>query len=366
LSNLNNRKVAVIKLGSRIVNKGTSGGSGEALSILRILTTTNKNVHYFTKMLAKDPAIESATGHQILEEQPDESYTDLVIINGNVNFFGGAEDEAQIMNYRIINNFKGNIYYMYCDPELYLKQIWKSVSSKEWGSKYKEKDIHITRDDIVYIHQPYDIEPFKASIEKVIKPKSYQFFDFYKFPLLNDRLEFDYSKKIKTLGYGGTLRGGKREPKILEFCFGVEDSYVFGPITLAKFKNNKPSYGEPPVFEKAVEYSEYLNKMNEFKCSINIGDKKYNNRTLNQRIYEAVLSNCISFIDIEMDPNKRAFKNPSLRKLLYVKSKEDIIKRIKLINTLTEEQFKRIVDLQYDDCKINHEEYSIKLYSKMI
>jgi len=347
-------KIAVIKLGTRIVNKGTSGGSGEALSIMKILSY-NYEVHYFTKILKKDKDISYATGHQILETENLDEFDKLVVINGNVNFFGGSEDEAQIKNYILINNFRGKVFYFYCDPELYLKQIWSSIERKPWGNKYNKKDIFIDK-KIIYIHQPYNIEPFKKQIEKWFKVE-YKHFPFYKFPLLNKRLEYKYPKK--TLGYGGTLRGGKREQKIIDFLFGVTDSYIFGPITLDKFKKYKSNNTDKiPIFEKAVEYSKYLDKMEEFKATINIGDKKYQGNNLNQRIYEAVLSNTVSFIDIELDPKKIAFKNEKLRKFLYVKNKNELSKRLEY---LTPENHKKLCDLQYSDCKLNPQEYSNEL-----
>jgi Fe-S cluster biosynthesis and repair protein YggX len=336
-------KLAVIKLGARIANKGTSGGSGEALSIIKTLSYT-EDVHYFTKILKNDPKIEFAKGHNLLEEKPDNSFDALIVINGNVNFFGGLKDELQIENYRLINSFKGPIFYMYCDPELHLKQIWNSVEKKSWNT-YKKNEIFISRNDIIYIHQPYNIEPFKKQIEKQIKPKAYEFFPFYKFPLLNDRLEWDWSKKIKDLGYGGTLRGGKREEYILEFLFGLDlDVEFFGPITLEKFKKYKKEiHGNPPKFGKAIDYSKFLEKMNEFKTTINIGDKKYFGNTLNQRIYEGVLSNNVSFIDIKLDPKKRAFSNKELQEFLYVNNKIELENKIKKIKD-SEELCKRICE----------------------
>ena len=136
-------KLAVIKLGARIANKGTSGGSGEALSIIKTLSYT-EDVHYFTKILKNDPKIEFAKGHNLLEKKPDNSFDALIVINGNVNFFGGLKDELQIENYRLINSFKGPIFYMYCDPELHLKQIWNSVEKKSWNT-YKKNEIFISR-----------------------------------------------------------------------------------------------------------------------------------------------------------------------------------------------------------------------------
>lgn len=350
-------KLAVIKLGARIVNKGTSGGSGEAISIIKLLSLAGNDVHYFTKILDTDPKIDFATPHNIFEDDV-KNYDALIIINGIVNFFGGVEDPLQLTNYKIINNFKGPIFYMYCDPNLFLRQIWKSVENKKWGKKYSKDDIYISRDDIVYIHQPYNIEPFRSKIERQINVKKYVHFPFYKFPLMNKRLE--YNNKIKDLGYGGTLRYGKRENKLLKFYFGYDKikSYLFGNIKLKKFKKWDGKLN-PPIIEHAVQYNEFLNKQSEFYATVNIGDKEYEGNTLSQRIYESILANNICFIDKEFDPEMRIFQNDKLKDLLYVNNREEVKER--LLKLKDEKIHKKICDLQYNDVKININKYASEL-----
>ena len=145
-------KIAVLKLGARIAisSRGTSGGTGEVLSIIKMLTTAGCEVEAFTKILAKD---EKPTDFSVLpidqyyDKINDRNYDCLIVLNGSVNFFGGAEDREQILNYYIINNFKGNVFYVLCDPNLMLRQIWPSVAAKPWASNYQQKDIEIVRDD---------------------------------------------------------------------------------------------------------------------------------------------------------------------------------------------------------------------------
>ena len=357
-------KLAVIKIGARIFDGGTSGGSGEAKRIIDILSKNN-DVHYYTKILKKDKAIENATPHDLLNVDINtefNNYDALIVINGSFNLFGGAENELFLKNFITINKFNGPVFYMYCDPELALQgDVYKSVKNKDWGFKYKESDLNITRDDIIYIHQPYNIEPFKKKIEKNIKVKKYKFFPFYKFPLLDERLPYDENIIVADFGYGGTLRNNKREKKIIQFLFGLPyKTVLFGNFKKNKFKYTKDiKENEWPELEQAVEYSEFLNKMNTFRATVTIGDKMYQGNNLNQRIYESILANNICFIDKELDPEMRVFKNNELRELLYIDSKDDLIKKYQ--NIKDNNLFKEICDLQYNDVKIDINEYCLEL-----
>ena len=122
-------KIAVIKLGSRIAvgSRGTSGGTGEVLSVIKILTNGGNEVTAFTKILSKDEKPEGFNIRNIEDhytEINDMGFDALLVLNGNVNYFGGIDDPSQTINYNIINNFKGKVFYVLCDAALLLNQIW--------------------------------------------------------------------------------------------------------------------------------------------------------------------------------------------------------------------------------------------------
>ena len=156
-------KVAVIKLGSRISFNAndTSGGNGEARSIIKMLKEGGADVHIYTKILKKDTLVEDYTWHNLTDfvsGAVDIEGDALVVLNGNVNFFGGAEDPEQLLNYALINDFNGPVFYIFCDPELTLKQVWPSVEKKPWACNWTESQLNITRTDITYLSQPYDVD----------------------------------------------------------------------------------------------------------------------------------------------------------------------------------------------------------------
>lgn len=62
----------------------------------------------------------------------------LVIVNGNLNFYGGQKDQS-VEVYKCINHFTGPVFYFMYDPYLGLKQCVKSVINRDWNT-YTEKN----------------------------------------------------------------------------------------------------------------------------------------------------------------------------------------------------------------------------------
>jgi len=358
-------KILVLKIGARIVKSGSSGGSIEAISIIEMIKKYNQ-VTCYTKILPKDEKVQDVEFLQIEENYQNLDYDVLLIINGNVNFFGGSENKLDLLNYTIINNFKGKIFYVLCDPNLTLKQIWKSVEKKEWGSKYKKENLFISRNDINYISQPYHIQEVWDLIKKTdIEIKDVIHYPLYKFTLMNDRLDYNDQKTIDIL-YGGTFRSGRREAKMIKYLFDYPSSVninLIGNIKIENFNQKKIAGLNVPNILKPLNYFDFLNKMNESKSTIIIGDKWYEGKNLNQRIYEAIISNCVTFVDIEFDPQKRIYSDNFLRDFCYVKNKDEIIERLKVLEDKS--KLKDICDLQYNNVKIDFDEYS-KQFSDLI
>lgn len=357
-------KVAVIKLGARIAisSTGTSGGTGEVLSIIKMLTTAVCEVDAFTKILKKD---ETPTDFNIfnIEDNYDkvsaDTYDCLIVLNGSVNFFGGAEDRAQILNYHIINHFNGKVFYILCDPNLMLRQIWPSIAKKPWSSNYKQEDIDITREDIIYISQPRNTNKVKEIANKFVKIKSVIHYPFEQFPLLTTKsLEFNENPKYDLL-YGGTFRGGKRELDMIKFYFGLDGFNVtmFGKIETKNFNADLIKNLTEPNYEKSIAYDKFTDKMNEAKATVIIGDKLYKELDdLAQRIYESVNAGNIILIDASYDHNKLVFKNEELKLFNYIRNREDVIDRL---NKLQDNEFrKHIYDLQKKDINFNKLAYA--------
>jgi hypothetical protein len=329
-------KLAVIKLGARISygSNDTSGGNGEARSLIEMLHQGGAEVHPFTKILKKDTFPDYLHFHNIEDEYNNTSdYDALIVINGSVNFFGGAEDPSQILNYHIINHFDGPIIYIYCDPNLPLKQIWPSISKKEWAGNWNKEDIEITR-PINVICQVYNTELAKAQF-KDTTVSSIQSYEFHKFPMMFPERKSILGKQV-VLSYGGTFRSGRREKKLIDFYFGYPDDIsveIFGNIKLKDFNEKKISDLRSPDFTGAVAYEKMIEKMSEAMYHVVIGDTKYPEfEMINQRTYESIMAGCITFVDADFDRKKRIFgSDPALSKLLYVINRQDVFDTIEQI-----------------------------------
>ena len=351
-------KVAVIKLGSRISFNAndTSGANGEARSICKMLVGGGAEVHIFTKILKKDNLVADYKWHNIAEaDQSDLDATDsLVVLNGNVNFFGGAEDVEQLLNYEIINNFKGPVFYVYCDPELTLKQVWPSVSKKPWASNWSQQRLEITRKDIVYLCQPHDTTKIAYDLKgNEIIPAKIIHFPFEQFPCLNEQLPFNENPEVD-ISYGGTMRGGKRVKKMAKFYFGHPEELtveMFGKIEAKDFEDKYVSGLRHPTFSGPVKYDDMLAKMNKAMSHCVIGDPYYEKiNDMAQRAYESIWSHVVTFIDADMDRLRRVYgRDRVLSDFLYVQNREELSEKIALMKLdknlrrqITEDQIKAI------------------------
>lgn len=337
-------KIGVIKLGSRISFNAndTSGGNGEARSIIKMLHGGGADVEIFTKILKKDTLLPEYTWRDIGTDWWAVGTVDaLVVLNGSVNFFGGAEDKEQLLNYRMINSFSGPIFYIYCDPELTLKQVWPSVSKKAWAENWREEHLNITKKDIIYLCQPYDVERIMKDLKKnEIIPQCITHFPFEKFPCLNEHLPFNPTPEVD-LSYGGTMRGGKREKKMVKFYFGHPSEIsveMFGKIELKDFSEKLlMGLSTTPKFTGPIRYDEMLPKMNRAMAHCVIGDPYYEQiNDMPQRTHESIWSSVVTFIDADMDKMRRVYgTDKTLSDFLYVSERKELSEKILLLKTDT-------------------------------
>lgn len=357
-------KLAVVKLGARVIfgeKMGTSGGSGEARSLINMLAVGKQDVHVYTKILAKDEPVTHVKMHQMLDEYQDinsQGYDALCVINGSVNYMGGVDDPSQTNIYWMINNFKGPVFYFYCDPNLSLKQIWPSVSKKPWASNYKQSDIEITRADIRVICQIYNTQKCKEVFDKNgIKVQSVDQYPFEKFPMMFEAIR---SEKLLDLQYGGTFRSGRREQKLIDFYFGLPDDIsveVFGKIKADDFNPKKTGDLRKPIFTGAVNYDKMIHKMSQGLVHTVIGDTQYPAyQMISQRAYESIQAGCVTLIDSAFDTQKIIFKDKELQKFCYVNNRSQVAERIQTLKA-DPKTAEDIVKMQVTDVDFNEKKY---------
>lgn len=348
-------KIGVIKLGSRIVAGGGRGAvaPGEAISICKALVRGGAEVHIFTSILESDEKLPQFVWHQILEDRNTSDLDALLVINGNVNYYGGQDDPAQTTNYAIINSFKGKVVYVMCDPELPLMQIWENVSKKEWGSAYREKDVLITRKDIHVLSQSFDLNAMKKYWpKKAVEVASFFHFPMDRFPMLNEWLK-PAKEPVVDLLYGGTHRGGRRIPNLYKWYCNLPDDIsveIFGSIDDTDFLKHPKiglltagqelmhlKHGSPPLrfptFTGKVKYSEVLPKMNNALAHLVTGDPSYETLDLiPQRVAECFAAGNIVFVDAGIDKSRRIYPVGSMaHDFLYVDTQAELIERLRIV-----------------------------------
>jgi len=356
-------KLAVIKLGGRINGNADGAVGGEVLVAIDLLVRGDNNVHFFTNILKKDVPLKGATGHQIEDFNPRDNYDALVVINGNINYYGGQEPELEMQNLKLLNSFPGKVFYFMFDPMLPLKQHWDGVSKKQekynWKNKYSKQEIEIVRDDITVISQPYALDEVKKIWDKSgIKVKDIIHYPLYKMHLVYyDRLPLDenITRNVDLL-YGGTFRNKKREDKLIKYYFGYPDDFnveIFGKIELNHFTEKKILGLRPPTFTGQVKATEMRSKMSSGYATVIIGDKWYEGKNLAQRIYESILANTVTLVDAELDPHRLVYGDRM--NTLYVNSKDNVKEVIDFIKF--SDGLKRVCDLQYDLVYISKQKY---------
>lgn len=371
------KKIGIVKLGARISFNAsdTSGGNGEARSIVNVLQKSGLEVHIFTKILKKDDLLSQFKWHNIMSD--NERNTDgldaLVVINGSVNFFGGAEDPFQILNYEIINKFKGPVFYFYCDPALLFKEVTPLMVGRSWESNWNLNSLKVPS-DIHFICQSKNLEHLKHVLSKknVIQPCTLAHFPFDKFPCLNECVPLENLKEPKfDLSYGGTMRGGRRINKMIKYYFGAPENIsveMFGKIELKDFPSDKVGDLRPPSFGEPVTYNEIIPKMTESMAHMIIGDPLY--ETLDhgaQRTYEALWAGNVIFIDPDLDKNRNTwhFDDEDFQQYLntyfYPNDRDELYSRIQEIKTYNLRR--DFVAAQREAVKWNEQEYCDQLRS---
>ena len=392
------KKLAVIKIGARIcfgkVNKNgeyknprdTSGGNGEARAIIEMLHRGGADITIMTNVADDDYKPEQYKSVNIIDlynENKIESYFKeqnfdaLVILNGSFTIFGGVEGDLvwmNIANYNAINLFPKTPYLILCDLALVaINNMWSGmISKKPWGDKYKDKQLDVTRDDIVVLTQAYDTKTMYNLIAKnknaiKVKRENVRHFPFERFPSLYDKNYFEVNENPEyDLLYGGTMRGGRRANKLAKFYFGYSDDInveLFGKLKeneLTELARKKFGGGRAPKFGGVVNYVDFCNKMHSSLSHIVVGDKIYEQTGyVPQRCYESICANVVTFIDYELDTYKRIFGfDEELKNFMYVKNVKDVENKIKQLKS-DKELLNRILEKQHKVVEFDKDKYCV-------
>lgn len=395
-------KLAVCKIGGRIsfgkVDKtgnvlnarDTSGGNGEAKAIIDIAKKSGKfDITILTKTTSKDYFLDGYKFVDIvnlLQEGNIESFVEennfdaLLLINGSINCFGGAEQSilSDLAIYKIMHFFKNKIVFCSCDICIpFVSDIWKTIASKEWSSKYKKEDFDLSKKTFYMLTQARDLDALHKILDSkkgnVFQRDNIENFSFEKFPCENAIQHVSInSTPTYDLIYGGTLRAGRRIKKIVNWYYNHPSLNIelFGNMDQEKIDAvARKQYGvfHKPKFADPVNYLDNSKKINQALATIVIGDDMYEETsTVQQRAYEAMCANVVTFIDEKLDKFHNVYGfNPGLEKFLYLQNPSQIEKRIEMLKKIPNLR-EKILALQKKIVDFNRQEWYADFAEKIL
>lgn len=368
-------KIALMKIGSRIANNKRLDNVAmqEIFSIANTLTYTDNTVDIFSFVSEKDDPYKNIVFKDLRNEFPKkENYDCIIVLNGTANFFSGQENELQILTYNAISQFDGTVFYIITDANLLFRQIDTFVDSKEWGQKYKDKNLSIQSNKVYCIFQYSDSKQIQNNIQSFVNAKNGKTVDcidtisfpFQHFLLFSDakcNLSFNENFDIDLIYLG--YNKPKRIPTLVKYFFDlpndIKAEISFGKNNLKQFESYQ--YETSPTFIKQVKYREYFKQLQKSLSTVIIGDVQCKYDGIAARVYESIGINIV-FIDKMYDPNFKIFKHDKLREFCYIDNKNDLIKRIRYLKQNTH-IIKKIINLQVEDTKICKDEYAKRLHT---
>jgi hypothetical protein len=309
--------IAILNL-SNNVSSFTTTPSGETIYFKRMFELLNHTVHIISNKHTQNSLS--------FEEVLDINYYDkLIVVNGPYNFYASEikkilmykEDSILIKNFKLMAQYKKQIYYLLTDLRLTYKQLWPSIERRGWN--YKKEELYVTS-PVKIISQTHNLDVVK----KLIPDNECVYFPLERYKLLFNEPNVT-SIKTTDLIYGGSFRSGKREKKMIDYLFDTPYSVEFyGKVELDQFKL---PYTQPPLFTGNVNFNEVISKNNSAWASIIIGDKLYNNNHITLRVWEVMMSDSVILIDNEFDPEHKIMG----KDWFYVNNKQDIQSKLQEI-----------------------------------
>lgn len=363
-------KVGILKLGGNITWSSN------------VLTAGNVDIHTVCRALVQHCEIHIITGktrntkiprpgifHNILTCDINNLGLDaLLVFNGNVNFFGGKESKEGIMNYIHINKFEGPVYIMNTDGQLAFKQLWPAIAPKEWAPRWKEEDIVVTRNDIIYITQGRDIVKTAKEYGRqkgFIKPQQYRYFPLEAGILMKPPTILRSVDKVKyDLIYGGKVRStGRRKDLVNFYVNGTQglDVHLFGGLNPKQLHQNKENM--PHVtFGSKVTNRQFVSKMATGRATVIVGDPFYHNNFFTLRMFESLLAGTLLLIDHKMDVKREFFGTDDYFEPFYVRDGESVGRLLHAMNSYSiekavQDQQRRVIE------GFDPEMYSQKLFN---
>jgi len=297
-------KVIILNSGSRPASSSISEVNGEAIVLAELLCDDHDVT--IASTLSKRDVLDPRFHWWDLRNQEVPEADCLLWVNGKANFFGGADNPHEVLNYVLAHRFNGPIFYIFTDTVLPLLDVRPNVASRDWASNYNMCELDLTNKDITLVCQSKNVHEALKWHNSFAKD-SMQLTKAVHFPLhrLFVSAPWRWGKmreKKWDLIYGGGMRRGFRKRAIQQYFAAPDDltSYVFGNIK----DLSKPT----AVMGPKVAWDEFIPQMSEGLATCFIGDECFSALDhITPRPYEAIIAGCATFCAPGLDVGGELF-----------------------------------------------------------
>lgn len=365
------KRLAIVSYGTRVSITSKNVRSVDLIYLRDILQNVyGRQVDFVSKVSRSDAGIPY---FKDIYNTDLNDYDEVVVYNCSLNPFGGVFKDEAITTMMKMHGFKGDLYYYLCDPKMpcadfaaYLKYKAKGTGKvpadnkdgfREVSDEYLDEWSKSTwpRIKIMFAGCDYDkyYEIFtkknagRTTVSSRLNPDyDWCFVPLFEYYAVNEMLDeklrdYPVSDKKHDLVYFGNNRMTERN-KIIESFYDQEglDCQIIGyDPKFTKCKYEHTGY---------VSHDELFPMICNSYATLVLGDTLHNNNTRTPRFFEAMLLDVVAFIYEKYDEEHKFVSNPRLRELIYVKTPEELRKKIDIIKK-DEQLRKEIIAFERED-----------------
>tara|TARA_R100001244_G_scaffold11860_1_gene14015 strand:+ start:3954 stop:4934 length:981 start_codon:yes stop_codon:yes gene_type:complete len=266
----------------------------------------------------------------IFETKSLNCYDKVIIQLSQPNFFGGVIGDDTIEKIRKMANYENDLAILCTDPRIKPTNPAVKINERQ-ADTFTEDEVlnweeHLHR--ATYLFPGNDLAKFWNDEKyKTVKVSKFDFFGKIFGKLLEPAID-ELIPKRHDVVYYGDRRGSHREKLVQQYMPQNAKSLLIG------YKTNKVDV----PYTKKLKHADLMHKLDQCKVSLVLGDAEHENNVITFRLYETLASNCLAAIPIQYDRDMTIIKDPELRKLLYVRSKQDVRN---LVNAYSNELIKK-------------------------
>ena len=293
-------KVAITKIGANITfsSSNKSAANADILYALRTLGTKGNEITIVTHKTRNTVLPKQLKFQEIQGTKTFDDFDCVLVFNGSINFFGGAEDPNLLALYKALHHTSKRIFWIQTDGAMYMQKLQPLIWKRPWYDA--SQDYSIDEGQIVYLTQGRDIDKMRNAV--LSKKNAYNPDLIVHYPWEKTILS-NWEKKIKvtnppfsqrefTFGFGGATRNAYKKKKI-ETWYNKPNTLLFGNLrgVVAPFAH----------MESKVSYQQMIPMMERCKATVIFGDELYNNNFRTLREYESILAGCLVLFDKEFN-----------------------------------------------------------------